>query len=109
LKWGDEVVDDRRSEERYEIRAGVAVRRNKDHSEDPELYLSRNISSKGIFLELNGNIGFETGKVVYLKIDLGKLGEDGRPLQVVTRGNVVRCEDEGVAIRFNGRSNFVMK
>jgi hypothetical protein len=103
------VESERRSEERCQMKVGVAVRRSVDPSEKPGKYLARNITSKGIFLELNGSEHLSAGQHVYLEIDLGRLNGGDKPVQVKTRGRVVRCQADGVAILFNGRSNLTQK
>jgi hypothetical protein len=103
------LVSDRRSEERYQIRKKVLISSPTDQWEKVDAYLSRNISSKGILVELDGSGGFEVGQAVHLEIDLGRLEAGDKPVHAVTRGRVVRREADGMAIVFNGRSNLVQK
>lgn len=97
------AIADRRSEKRFQFKTKVRIRDLKDEFTTLKNSSSRDISSKGVFLELSGLENFEIGRILLLEIDLVRIKDERDPVKLRSKGRVVRRDTQGVGIKFIGK------
>lgn len=90
---------ERRSKQRYPVRLNIRYRSLDPRSPLSGTGRSLNVGSGGLLVDCEGDV--RLGMELEVILEWPSLLNDTTPLQLVTAGRVVRCEDSSFAVEFS--------